>query len=236
MPSRSDTIRIHTRMVEAFSSLSLQRLLTWLSPAFPVGAFAYSHGLERAVEDAQVCDDAELGEWISHLLRSGSAWNDGVLLAEAWRRAASGQDLSEVAELAEALAGSRERHLEAMLQGAAFLSAAKAWPSAPDAPVPDKAAYCVAVGAITGVHAVGLMGCLVAYLHAFTLNQVQAAIRLGLLGQVGGVGILVGLEELIGATAARAAASTLDDLGSSSFLCEVAAMRHETQYSRVFRS
>ena len=116
-------------MTEQPSGTALLRLMAWLSPSFPVGGFAYSHGLERAVHDGLIADRKDLADWLETLVEMGSGWNDAVLFAESWRRAHDGGDLAEVAALAEALAGSGERHLETMLQGAAFLKAASAWPS-----------------------------------------------------------------------------------------------------------
>lgn len=208
--------------------------MTWLSPAFPVGGYSYSHGLKSGVEDGLVADRDGLQDWISSLMNHGSMWNDAVLLAESWRRARSGGDLAEIAELGEALAGSHERHLESMLQGDAFAGAASAWPH--DASLLPPCPYCVAVGAIAGVHGIALETALAAFLQAFASNLCQAAIRLGATGQTGAVATIVALEPLMLATAARAAHSTLDDLGSSTILSDIAALRHEVQYSRLFRS
>lgn len=225
-----------TTMPDGRPDPRLLRLMAWLSPAFPVGGFAYSHGLERAVHDGLVGDRASLEDWLVRLLEIGSGWNDGVLFAESWRRARDGGNLSEMAELAEALAGSQERHAETMLLGAAFLEAAAAWPR-PDAPrLPPDCPYCVAVGATTGAHGIELEDALSAILQGFASNLIQAAIRLGVIGQGGAVAILVALEPLLLETASRAARSTLDDLGSATLMSEIVAMKHETQYSRLFRS
>lgn len=215
---------------------SLLRLMTWLSPSFPVGGFNYSHGLEQAVADGMVTDQDTLRDWISVLLSQGSAWNDAVLLAESWRLAGEGRDLTEVADLAEALAGSSERHLETMNQGIAFLAASGAWPLPVHEQLADGAAWPVAVGAVSGAAAIPLESTLAAFLHAFAANQVQAALRLMSLGQVAGVSVLASLEPVIGAVASRAAQSTLDDLGAAALNAEIAAMRHETLNSRIFRT
>lgn len=212
------------------------RLLAWLSPAFPVGGFSYSHGLERTVQDGLVTDADALADWLTFLVEEGSGWNDAVLMAESWRLAEAGRDLAEVSELAEALAGSRERHLETLALGSAFLEAAGAWPGPAIAGLPPRTAYCVAIGAVAGSRGIPLRDTLVAFLHAFLSNLLQAGIRLSVLGQVDVTRLLAGFEPLVLGVAQRAASSTLDDLGGSAFIAETMAMRHETQYSRLFRS
>ncbi|WP_032917233.1 urease accessory protein UreF [Mesorhizobium erdmanii] len=223
-------------MTDQPSNIALLRLMVWLSPAFPVGGFAYSHGLERAVHDGLVADAGGLVRWLETLVEMGSGWNDAVLFAESWRRARHGGDLGEVAALAEALAGSRERHTETMLQGAAFLKAATAWSNPVLARLPAECAYCTAVGAIAGGNVIALQDALCAFLQAFFSNLVQAAIRLGVVGQSEATALLAGFEPLALSTAARASRSTLDDLGGCAFVSDVMAMKHETQYSRLFRS
>ncbi|TPM02834.1 urease accessory protein UreF [Mesorhizobium sp. B2-3-11] len=223
-------------MTDQPSGIALLRLMAWLSPAFPVGGFAYSHGLERAVHDGLVTDAAGLAGWLETLVEMGSGWNDAVLFAESWRRAREGGDLAEVAALAEALAGSRERHTETMLQGAAFLKAAAAWPNPVLERLPAECAYCVAVGTVAGGNGVALQDALSAFLQAFFSNLVQAAIRLGVIGQNEATTLLAGFEPLALSTAARASRSTPDDLGGCAFISDIVAMKHETQYSRLFRS
>lgn len=210
------------------------RLMTWVSPAFPVGAFAYSHGLERAVHDGLVRDGATLQGWLADLLMHGSAWNDAVLLAETWRNAHAGEPVDAAAKLGEALAGSRERHMETMLQGEAFLNAAGPWTQndLPTAALP----YPIALGLVAAQCDVELELAVAAFLHGFVANLVQAAIRIIPLGQSAGLEVLAELEALVLDTAHRAAGSSLGDLGSASFLSDIMAMKHETQYSRLFRS
>ncbi|MEP9386663.1 urease accessory protein UreF [Mesorhizobium sp. KR9-304] len=212
------------------------RLMAFLSPAFPVGGFSYSHGLERAAHDGLLPDADALREWLSDLIAFGSGWNDAVLFAEADRRTRDGGDIVELAELAEALAGSQERHRESMLQGAAFIAAARAWPHAVLERLPADCPYCVAAGAILGAHRVPLETALAAWLQAFAMNLVQAAIRLGVTGQQGAMSVIAALEPVILDAARRAQSSTLDDLGSATLLSEIVAMKHETQTSRLFRS
>lgn len=223
-------------MTEEADNLALLRLMTWLSPAFPVGSFSYSHGIECAVHGGAISDASALEDWLLQLLRFGSGWNDAVLLAEASRRASSGGDLTPLAELAEALAGSEERHRETMLQGSAFLDAAKVWPHALLGHLPANCPYSIAVGAIAGAHGIRLDDTLGAFLQAFVSSLVQASIRLGVVGQSGAVAIMAKLESAILDVARRVAVSSLDDLGSATFLSDVAAMRHETQQTRLFRS
>ncbi|THD62357.1 urease accessory protein UreF [Phenylobacterium sp.] len=207
----------------------LLRLLTWLSPAFPVGAFGYSHGLETAIREGAVHDADTLSPWISGLIEYGSGWTDAVLFKAAW--AANAEGVADIAELADALAPSLERRRETMSQGEAFLIAARAWgPTALSGPV----AYPVAVG--TAARDIPIEAALTAWLHAFAANLVSVAVRAVPLGQTDGVAVIAGLEPIVLSTVARAAVSTLDDLGSSALLSDIAAMRHETLGVRLFIS
>jgi len=229
-------IRITATTMADAARPALLRLMTWLSPAFPVGSFSYSHGLERAVHDGLIASRDDLAVWLETLLERGSGWNDAVLLAESWRRTHSGGDLGELAELAAALAGSAERHREAVMQGAAFLKAAAAWPNPALARLPADCPYCVAVGVAAADGGVALTDALAAFLQAFAANLIQAAIRLGVTGQTGAIALLAALEPRLLSLAMWAAHSTLDDLGGCAVLSDVMAMRHEVQETRLFRS
>jgi urease accessory protein len=223
-------------MTDLGSNTALLRLMTWLSPAFPVGAFSYSHGIERAVHDGLIHDKASLQDWLDDLVQHGSVWNDAVLFAASWREANTGGDVQDIAILGEAMAGSKERHMETMLQGSAFLQAMTHWGVTTNAGLPDEAPYPVAVAAIAAQNGVALEPALAAFLHAVLSNLIQGAVRLVPLGQSHGVALMGGMEKQILAAAARAADSSLDDLGSAAIMSDVTAMQHETQYSRVFRS
>lgn len=223
-------------MAEAAAQAALLRLLTWLSPAFPVGAFSYSHGLERAIHDGVLVDRDSLVGWLTELVERGSGWNDAVLVTAAWRQVIDGGDCADVAELAEAMAGSRERHMETTLQGEAFLAAIESWERRPGEGAPMMSPYPIAVAMTAASHGIDLQATLGAYLHAFTSNLIQAAARLVPLGQRDGVAAMAAMEPAILATAERAARSSLDDLGSATVMSEIMAMKHEIQYSRVFRS
>ncbi|WP_407703797.1 urease accessory protein UreF [Xaviernesmea oryzae] len=220
----------------ASATTALLRLMTWLSPAFPVGAFSYSSGLEQAISSGMPQDGEALFDWLQALLLHGSLWNDAVLLAEAHRCIDRPEPLADVAALAEALAGGRERHQETMLQGSAFLAAASAWPHPVLSMLEQGAAYPVAVGAVAGAHGIGCMAAVAAYLQAALANQTSVAIRCGLIGQVQAVGLLARLEALVENTAARASDSSLEALGTATLLAEIATLAHETLPSRLFRS
>ena len=218
-------------------------LLVWLSPSFPVGAFAYSHGLEWAVEAGDINNAATCQSWISDLLVHGSGYNDAIIMAAAYRavtirdRAA----LGEVAELAVAMQPSSERHLEATAQGNAFFTAARAAWEVPSLAFLKSAwdgdvAYPVAVGALSAGHDIPLSTTLDAFLLAFSATLVSAAVRLGPIGQTDAQRILAALMPTIRKTAILASTSTLDDLGSAAFRSDLASLRHETQYTRLFRS
>jgi urease accessory protein len=222
---------------------ALFRLMTWLSPAFPVGAFSYSSGIEWAVEAGDIHDPASLRDWLAAMLEHGAGYCDAVLAAHSWRAAAANDlpQLRAVAELAVAFVPSRERHLETTAQGRGFVDAVRAaWMTerldavlgACGSPV----AYPVAVGATGAVHGIALRPVIGALLQAQVSNWISAAARLVPLGQSDSQRTLASLEPAIHATAQKALAATLDDLGSATFRADLASMRHETQYTRLFRS
>jgi urease accessory protein len=218
-------------------------LMVWLSPSFPVGSFAYSHGIEWAVEVGDIRNAATCAAWLADLLEHGGAWSDAVLLAAAYRAIEDGNDagLSEAIELAAALAPSRERRLETLRQGDAFLLAvSNAWPCETlDRFVKvwrGETALPVAVGVASAGHGLALVPTLEAYIVAFVTNLVSAAVRLVPLGQTDGTKIIARLAPHAREVAVRAAQSTLDDVGGAALRSDIASMCHETQYTRLFRS
>ncbi|TDK39778.1 urease accessory protein UreF [Rhizobium deserti] len=223
-------------MPDTLDTKALLRLMAWLSPAFPIGGFAWSGGLERAVHDRLVKDAADVEAWLSALLQRGTLWNDAVLFAEVWRHYDDEAVLKELAELGLAMAGSAERFAETLSLGKAFVAAATAWPHPVLDRLPGEVPYPVAVGAVAAAHKVPLSDGLAAYLHAAISQSVSASIRLGACGQVEGVAILAGMEDLLAEIGRRVSTTTLEDLGGAAVQAEIASLRHETQYSRLFRS
>lgn len=213
------------------TDLGLLKLAQWFSNAYPVGAFAYSHGLEWAVQSGGISEAAGFRDWLADILAHGSGRNDAILLAAAWSDPDSG-NLGKLDELARALAPSSERLRETDLQGQAFVrTTAAIW----RLPLPDLA-YPVAAGAAARSAGLPLCETLLFYLHGFAANLTSAAIRLFPLGQTEGHAVLAGLAPLCARIAEDAMASTPDDLGGCTFLADIASMKHETQYARLFRS
>jgi urease accessory protein len=220
---------------------ALYRLMAWLSPAFPVGAFSYSSGIEWAVEAGDISDPTTLKSWLGVMLSDGGGYCDAVLFAHAHRAVGDDKALRDVAGLAAAFAPSKERHLETTAQGNAFVAATRAaW--ACDAIERLKTvwsgpvAYPVAVAVAASGHGIALEPALAAYLEALAANWVSAGVRLIPLGQSDGQRVLAALEPAVAATARRALIAKLDDIGSSAFRADLASARHETQYTRLFRS
>jgi urease accessory protein len=211
----------------------LIRLLSWLSPAFPTGGFAYSHGLEWAVETNVIRDEHTLREWIDAVIAHGSGRTDTILLRHAHRAATDTAALASLSTLALATGTSRERRAEALDLGRSFMRAAAVW-GIPD--LPDDTPYAVAVGATAGHHHIPEHDAAAAYLQSFAANLISAAVRLVPLGQTAGLRALAALEPTILTTSAETASASLDDLGGCAFLSDIAAIRHETQYTRLFRS
>jgi urease accessory protein len=235
-----------TVMPDPLGGNGLYRLLAWLSPGFPTGAFSYSHGLEAVVESGAVRDSASLQNWISAVLTSGSGRIDADILRDAHRAAL--EDDIEALMLANrrgvAFRATAEMALETTAQGAAFLATCRAaWPE----PFLDRWAamldegggavcYAAGVGAATARAGLPLGLAQTGYLQAMAANLVSAGLRLGIIGQTDGQRILAALEPVIGTAVAGALRREPSQLGSATFAVELASMAHETQYSRLFRS
>ena len=223
------------------SERALLPLMLWLSPAFPVGSFAYSRGLEWAVEEGSVHDARSLGGWLVDCLAFGAPRADAILFSAGFRAALPGDwaALAETNALAVALANTAERRLETTAQGTAFVAAARgAFDCEPLQKLAqeERVAYPVAVAAAAAGHDLPLEASLQAFILAEVAAAVSAVVRLGPIGQTDAQKILAALLPRIRALAREAAGSTLADLGACAFRADIASMRHETQYSRLFRS
>lgn len=222
---------------------ALYRLMIWLSPAYPVGAFAYSSGIEWAVEAGDIADLETLRTWLESMLQTGSGINDGILFAHMHRAMTSGDDraAAAIAELAAVFVSSRERYEETTKLGRAFVDVTMAaWPCPPLARLPQiwngAIAYPVAVATACAGHSVPLAPALHAFLTAMVANWISAGVRLIPLGHTDSQRLLQMFEPAIAATAQRALLADLDDLGGATFRADLAGIRHETQYTRLFRS
>ena len=217
-------------------------MLAWLSPAFPVGAFSFSHGLEAAAEAGIVHNRASLQDWIAAIVARGAGRIDADVLGEAYRAARAGDAsaLRSANQRGIAFRGTAETRLETTDQGRAFLeTCAAAWPDrllsgfAADA---SAVCYPAAVGAAMARAGIPLQWALTGYLQALAANLVSAGLRLGVIGQTDGQRILAALEPTIGAAVASALTRDADAFGSATFAVELASIAHETQYTRLFRS
>jgi urease accessory protein len=252
------TAGIITMMTEP----ALYRLLAWSSPGYPTGAFSYSHGLEWAVEAGTVTNLHGLLDYVTAVLSRGGGWVDAVLFVHAWRAScgAAGSSahaesaahpasarpdaLTDLTELASAFRGSSETALESRQQGAAFLDVTrKAWPhptldalAARAASSNIPVAHCIAVAVACAAHDIPLEQALHAYIHAVAANLVSAGSRLIPLGQTQAQIAIAQLSPTIAALVERALSTPLDDLGTAAPAVELCSVRHETQYTRLFRS
>ncbi len=238
-------MNIHTATI-MITDPGLARLMTWLSPGFPVGAFAFSHGLEHAVEQGGIGDAPTLIRWLDGVLDFGAGRVDATLFRAAHEAVGDGDDarLAWAVERGAAQRGTAELALESSAQGRAFLNTMlKVWPDERLAVWREtldregrEPAYPIAVGVACAVAGIALRSALVAYLHALTANLVSAAVRLVPLGQTDGQRALAALEARIIDTAASALRRRPDDLGSAALAVDWHSMQHETQYTRLFRS
>jgi urease accessory protein len=223
---------------------ALYRLLAWLSPGFPVGAYSYSHGLEAAVAEGRVADGASLESWIGAVIAFGGGRIDADILACAWRAAAA-EDLAALTEANRrgvAFRATAEMALEALASGEAFLALLRAaWPMPlierwAGALGGEPVAYAALFGAAAAAAGIALDEALLGYLQAMAANLISAALRLGIIGQTEGQRVLAALESEVEAAAASALTRGEDEFGAAAFAVELLSVAHETQYSRLFRS
>jgi urease accessory protein len=226
--------------------LALLRLQSWLSPSFPSGSYSYSHGLEWAVEAGYINDRESLIDWLESDLRYGSGRNEAIFFIEAWRSAAHNDQakLFEIAELACAFRGTSEFALESSQQGAGCLSTLRrVWPDdllgrlselLSEQHIPP--ALAVVQGVASAKQGLPANLALPAFLQSYVANLVTAGVRLIPLGQTDGQRAIASLEQAVLAATDEAMGATVDDLGSAAFMVDLASMRHETQYTRLFRS
>jgi urease accessory protein len=236
MPARQRSITMTTEA-------ALYRLMTWLGPGYPLGAFSYSHGLEYAIEARLVIDRETLRHWVETVMTAAAGRSDGALLAAAWHAAKhdDAASLDEIIALAAAWRGTAETALESRAQGAAFLATTRAaWPHRrlDEIALRHQGALALpaAVGIAAALHGIALAATLTAYFHAFAANLVSAGVRLVPLGQSDGQRIIAELEAPIAAAAERVMATPLDAVGTAAPLVDWCSMQHETQYTRLFRS
>jgi len=222
-------------------SAALYRLMAWLSPAYPTGGFSYSHGLEHAVEAGLVSSRSELVDWVGHIVTEGTGRVDAMLFRAAYEAADDPAPLDDVADLAAAFRGTAETALESSQQGAAFLATTRlAWPD------PRLDAFALRRGrnpvalpvavALACADRVPLERALLAYLEAFAASLVSAGVRLIPLGQSDGQRALAALEPAVAVAATAALATPLDEVGASTPMVDWCSIRHENQYTRLFRS
>lgn len=201
---------------------ALLRLSQWFSANYPVGGYAYSHGLEWFIGQGTVHDGPSFEVWLRDVLTYGAPRNDVIFLAAAHR----GEDVSELSDFALALGAGAERVNEAQLQGAAFSKVTGT----------QSAAYPVAIGAAARAEGLPLAETALFYVQAFASNLVTIACRAIPLGASEGQSILKSLAPVIAQIAKEGADGTLDDLGGFAPLGDIASIRHETQSVRIYRT
>ncbi|MEE9320529.1 MAG: urease accessory UreF family protein [Granulosicoccus sp.] len=223
---------------DALSTLSLLRLQSWMSPAFPTGAYACSHGIETAIAERYIYDATSCQSWILDILQYGSGWNDAVFLKAAWTASSKADPiaLAEHNDLALALQAGQERWHETTQLAASFLRASEAWQGASSAglnTISGPLALPVVIGAFCAAMKIPLKLLLPTFLQTNSSNLIWIATRLVPLGQSDALRIIANLESVICTIANRAAISCLDDLGSSALLADIVSLRHEQLASRV---
>ncbi len=227
MPTRT-TITMTDAATAPGRTADLLRLAQWLSPAFPTGAFAHSHGLEQAIAAGEVPDADALETWIADTLMYGAGRLDAAFLVAAM----SGRDADGLSALARAMAAGRERLDETMVQGTAFAATVSALTGQvhPPRPLP------VAVGVAARGLSLSPADVAALYLQSFAATLVSVAVRIVPLGQTAGQQVLAALHPVILSVAAEAALTPPEDMGTLALRGDIAAMAHETLETRLFRT
>ena len=232
-----------TSAKSALPPATLYKLMSWFSPAYPVGAYCYSHGMEQAVEEGRVADDVTAKAWIMDIIELGDGAADVSFLARSYdaARAAEWDSLRNIDATAKAFQASSELQREMTAQGRAFLQiTCRAWPvpllSSFQTACPDVTSYPVVVGVSGAAHGIERGALAHAYLHAFAANLISAAVRLVPLGQTAGQKVTADLQDTIVQTADQAGHRKLEEISNMTLMVDNASMRHETQYTRLFRS
>ncbi|WP_152460011.1 urease accessory protein UreF [Ruegeria sp. THAF33] len=206
-------------------------LTQWLSPAYPVGGFAYSHGLEAAIEQGRVAGADQTGDWVATVLQHGSGWNDALFLVAAYD-AADRAALTRIDTTARAMCAGSERLMETDLLGRAFgFVTGDIWGL--DL---QRLTYSVAVGRAARMQNLPRLLVTQMFLQAFMSNLVACATRLVPLGQTDAQRLIRDLTPLCADIAETAQQTGLSELSSTTFMTDIATMQHETQYSRIFRT
>ena len=200
--------------------------MAWLSPACPIGAFAYSQGLEAAVEDGLVTDISSLKVWLNASLSHGSIKNDSVFLAAAFN-SKSLSELQNLTDLYYAFCISSSRYQESKNMGRAFSKLVT---------LKNEYAFPISLGKVSKDYGIKLDNLIPLFMHSALQNQISAAQRLISLGQSDAFKLLTSLFALIGEIAQEVRTGELDNLTSTSFIAEIEAMRHETLNTRIFAS
>ena len=210
------------------TDLKFMTVMQWMSPAFPIGAFAYSHGLEWAIDKDHVSNGEKLQKWITDLLEYGSLRSDAIFISLILR----GHDVRKMNELSMALCPAGERLLETKLQGSAFAKVIE------DVWQQDigELSLPIAVALAAKNQSIEQDLILPAYLHAFCSNLISAAIRLIPIGQTEGQRIMLELYPTISDLVKTASESEIDDLNSACFFSDVSAMEHEYLQPRIFKT
>lgn len=225
-------------------TLALARLLQLASPALPVGAYTYSQGLEWAVEAGWIKDEASAGRWISDLLEHGVGRFEAPLLARLMAAWAAG-DGAEIERLNADFLASRESaelRAETAQMGFSLVRLIKDLrdPSLEAtlvrlAALPE-VAFPTAWAGIAAAWGIAPLPAVSAYLWSWAENQVMAALKAVPLGQAAGQRLLASLGARIPAVAETALVLPEADWSNFTPAFAIASSRHETQYSRLFRS
>ena len=215
---------------------SILKLLTWNNQAYPIGSYSFSSGLEYAIEINLISTAKELQDWLKNLLKFGNLQSDAILLKEAWKikTCKKDKDITDLNRFAISLNQSKEKYIESYEQGKSFIKISKeSWSHKfPRETLMFPIAYaCSAVQ-----ENISLEDTLLSFLHSNLCNLLGAGIKLLPLGQTEGQKIQLQINKYIEKEYKSILKKNLNYIGSCGWVNDIVSMKHEHQFTRLFRT